>query len=190
MKIRTIERLLLLRCTPSWWIAALCCAALWTIAPALGWSQHEHQAGPSSAPAIGNPAIPFELKSLEGKSVGLTNFRGKPLVINFFASWCDPCRDEMPLINDLAAGGAKEGYSVLGIAVEDSRAAVTEYAKETNLGFPIALDLNSTVKRAYRIFGPPATFFIDDQGMIRDLVLGPITTERARQAMRRIGITR
>ena len=79
---------------------------------------------------------------------------------------------------------------MLGIAVEDSRAAVSEFAKETNLVFPIALDLNSTVKRAYRIFGPPATFFIDGQGIIRDIVLGPITPERAKEAMKRVGAVR
>ena len=77
---------------------------------------------------------------------------------------------------------------MLGIAVEDTRAAITEYAKETNLVFPIALDLNSTVKRSYRIFGPPATFFIDGQGIIRDIVLGPISPERAREAMKKTGI--
>jgi len=82
----------------------------------------------------------------------------------------------------------KDGYNVLGIAVEDSRAAVTEFAKESKLAFPIALDLNSTVKRSYRIFGPPATFFIDGQGIIRDVVLGPITPERAREAMKKAGI--
>ena len=131
---------------------------------------------------IGANAIPFELKTLEGKSAGLETFRGKPLVINFFASWCDPCREEMPLINELAAkaGGS---YQVLGIAVEDSRAAVTEYAKEAKLVFPIALDLNSTVKRSYRIFGPPATFFVDGQGVIRDIVLGPITSDRVKEAI-------
>jgi thiol-disulfide isomerase/thioredoxin len=110
-------------------------------------------------------------------------------VINFFASWCDPCRDEMPLINELAAK-AVGNYQVLGIAVEDSRAAVSEYAKEAKLVFPIALDLNSTVKRAYRIFGPPATFFIDRQGIIRDIVIGPITSERAKKAMKRVGFAR
>ena len=61
------------------------------------------------------------------------------------------------MINELATKGVKRGYSVLGIAVEDTRAAVTEYSKEAKLVFPIALDLNSTVKRSYRIFGPPAT---------------------------------
>jgi cytochrome c biogenesis protein CcmG/thiol:disulfide interchange protein DsbE len=158
--------------------------------PAMGWPQHEHHTGQSSAPSIGAPAVPFELKSLEGKLVGLASFRGRPLVVNFFASWCDPCREEMPLINDFASKGAKEGYSVLGIAIEDSRAAVTEYAKESKLAFPIALDLNSTVKRSYRIFGPPATFFIDSQGIIRDVVLGPINLERAGEAMKKIAIAR
>lgn len=170
--------------------SALFCAAGIAPGPAIGWSQHEHNTGQSSAPSVGGPAIPFELKSLEGKSVGLASFRGQPLVLNFFASWCDPCREEMPLINDLAFRSVKDGYSVLGIAVEDSRAAVAEFAKESNLAFPIVLDLNSTVKRAYRIFGPPATFFIDGQGVIRDVVLGPITVERARAAMKKVGIAR
>lgn len=155
--------------------------------PAPSWAQHPHpSAGPVSAPRIGAAAVPFSLKTLEGKPTALETLRGKPLVLNFFASWCDPCRDEMPLINALAAK-AGGNYNVLGIAVEDSRAAVTEFAKEANLVFPIALDLNSTVKRAYRIFGPPATFFIDSQGVIRDLILGPVTAERARQAMAKIG---
>jgi cytochrome c biogenesis protein CcmG/thiol:disulfide interchange protein DsbE len=167
---------------------AIGCALFLALAPAIGGSQH-HRTGQNSAPVRGSPAISFELKSLEGKPVVLANFRGKPLVMNFFASWCDPCRDEMPLINELAAKD-KDSYSVLGIAVDDTRAAVTEFVKETKLVFPIALDLNSTVKRAYRIFGPPATFFIDDQGIIRDVVLGPLTAERAREAMKKIGTTR
>jgi cytochrome c biogenesis protein CcmG/thiol:disulfide interchange protein DsbE len=96
----------------------------------------------------------------------------------------------MPLLNDVAAQGVMQGYSVLGIAVEDTRAAVTEYAKEAKLVFAVALDLNSAVKRAYRILGPPATFFIDAQGIIGDVVLGPITPERAREALKKAGIDR
>ena len=109
-------------------------------------------------------------------------------MINFFASWCDPCREEMPLINELAAQSENDGYNVLAIAVEDSRAAVTQYAKESKLVFPVALDLNSTVKRAYRIFGPPATFFIDRRGIIRDIVVGPLTPERASRALTNAGV--
>jgi cytochrome c biogenesis protein CcmG/thiol:disulfide interchange protein DsbE len=136
---------------------------------------------------VGAPANDFALKTLDGRSVGLDTLRGKPLMMNFFASWCDPCRDEMPLINELAGRAGKEGYAVLGIAVEDTRAAVVQYAQEAKLVFPIALDLNSTVKRAYRIFGPPATFFIDSQGTIRDVVIGPITLERAREGLKKAG---
>jgi peroxiredoxin len=95
----------------------------------------------------------------------------------------------MPLINEIASRSGKDGYAVLGIAVEDSRAAIMQYAQEAKLVFPIALDLNSTVKRAYRIFGPPATFFIDAQGTIRDVVIGPMTAERAREGLKKAGAT-
>ena len=167
--------------------AQILCAAVLALVPAIGWSQSAQPAGQNSAPVIGTAAIAFDLKSLDGKSVALAIFRGKPLMMNFFASWCDPCRDEMPLINQLAAKAGKDGYNVLGIAVEDTRAAVMEYAQEAQLVFPIALDLNSNVKRSYRIFGPPATFFIDAQGVIRDIVLGPMTPERAREGLKKAG---
>ena len=77
------------------------------------WAQHAHPAPHNIAPAIGSNAIPFDLKTLEGKTAALESFHGKPLVINFFASWCDPCREEMPLINGLAAK-ASGSYQVLG----------------------------------------------------------------------------
>jgi len=166
---------------------------LWLIAgvahgPALTWAQHVDATRPS-APAIGALAVDFEVKLLDGKSVSLKQLRGKPAVINFFASWCDPCRDEIPLINELAANADKAGYQVIGIAVEDTRAAVMQFTKEANVVFPVALDLNSTVKRAYRIFGPPATFFIDAQGTVRDIVLGSVTAERAREALKKAGVS-
>ena len=164
------------------------CSAVLILTPAIARSQHTHSSQ-SSAPAIGSAAIVFDLKSMDGNSVGLASFRGKPLMMNFFASWCDPCREEMPLINELAGKADKDGYAVLGIAVEDTRAAVMQYAQEAKLVFPIALDLNSTVKRAYRIFGPPATFFIDSQGTIRDVVIGPMSSERAREGLKKAGAT-
>ena len=163
-------------------------SAVMICAPTIGWTQHAQHSGQNSAPGVGTPAIAFELKSVDGKPVGLESFHGKPLMMNFFASWCDPCREEMPLINELAGKAGKDGYAVLGIAVEDSRAAIMQYAQEAKLVFPIALDLNSTVKRSYRIFGPPATFFIDGQGTIRDVVIGPITSERAREGLKKAGV--
>jgi cytochrome c biogenesis protein CcmG, thiol:disulfide interchange protein DsbE len=170
------------------WLCAVVLAS--ALMPEVGGAQHAHPSVQNAGPTVGTPGIPFELRTLDGKAISLESFRGKPLVLNFFASWCDPCREEMPLINGLAAQSVSNGYNVVAIAVEDSRAAVTEYAKEFKLNLPIALDLNSTVKRAYRIFGPPATFFIDSQGTIRDLVIGPLTLERASTALTNAGIRR
>jgi len=170
------------------WVALLMIVLAIALRPLPGRAQHVHPANPAAAPAVGAPALAFDLKTLDGKPLKLDSFHGKPLVLNFFASWCDPCRDEMPLINELAAQGNKNGFSVLGVAVEDTRAALLEFAKESKLVFPIALDLNNTVKRAYRIFGPPATFFIDSQGVVRDVVLGPVSRERSLEALKKSGI--
>jgi len=175
---------------PGGFIAALVYLVSTVLCTSSSSAQHAHEIKPNTAPGVGAPAAAFDLKSLDGKPLGLSSFRGKPLVLNFFASWCDPCRDEMPLINELASKAAKDGYSVLGIAVDDTRAAVTEFVREAKLVLPIALDLNSTVKRAYRIFGPPATFFIDGQGVIRDLALGPLTAEKAREGLKKAGVVR
>jgi len=181
------EPLGMLRSMVSPWLTASGLIVMTLLAHHPGWAQHVHPTPPKTAPMIGAAAVSFDLKTLEGKSAALESFQGKPLVISFFASWCDPCREEMPLINELAAKAGGR-YQVLGIAVEDTRAAVTEYAKEAKLVFPVALDLNSIVKRAYRIFGPPATFFIDGQGVIRDIVMGPITSDRVREATQKVSL--
>jgi peroxiredoxin len=152
--------------------------------PGHAWPGQETQA------VVGGAAAPFRLTTLDGAAVSLEHYRGRPLVINFFASWCDPCRDEMPLLNELARRADERGYRLLGVAVEDSRAAVTQFAHAAKIAFPVALDTDSRVKRAYRIFGPPATFFVDAGGTVRDVVLGPITPERVRAAMRRAGVDR
>ena len=171
-------------------ISLLCVLACLLTKPAGGWPQNLPQVGQKPAPAVGAAALPFDLNTLEGKPIRLETFRGKPLLMNFFASWCDPCREEMPVLNSVAAQANNGGYAVLGIAVEDTRAAVTQYVEEAKLGFSIALDPNSTVKRAYRIFGPPATFFIDARGVLRDIVIGPMTPERAREGLKKAGVAR
>jgi cytochrome c biogenesis protein CcmG/thiol:disulfide interchange protein DsbE len=148
------------------------------------------QAGQTTAPTLGAAAVGFELKTLAGEPLRLEKFRGRPLIMNFFASWCDPCREEMPLINELASKANENGYAVLGIAIQDRRASVMEFAREAKALFPVALDLDGTVQRAYRVFGPPATFFVDAQGVLRDVILGPMTPERARQALEKVGVNR
>ena len=79
-----------LRAGSAWLCAGVLALALM---PDIGRAQHAHHSVQNSAPAVGTPAIPFELRTLDGKAISLESFRGKPLVLNFFASWCDPCRE-------------------------------------------------------------------------------------------------
>jgi len=145
-------------------------------------------AGQGATTIVGATAAGFDLRTLDGEPVRLEKFRGRPLVMSFLASWCGPCREEMPVLNALASRADRNGYAVLGIAIQDRRAPAMEFVRETGVVFPIALDLNNKVQRAYRVFGPPATFFVDAQGVVRDVVLGPITPERARQALESAGV--
>lgn len=129
---------------------------------------------------VGAPAPDFRLQMLDGGAATLAGYRGRPLVLNFFASWCDPCREEAPVVASLADGAAAGGYAVLGVAVLDERAPLLQFLRNEGLeSLPVALDNDNKVARAYQLLGPPATFFIDAGGVIRDRVSGPLTAERA-----------
>lgn len=134
----------------------------------------------SQLPEKGEPAPDFALTSLDGEQVRLSSLRGTPVVLNFWATWCAPCRAEMPDIQDAyAAGGG--AFVVLGINAEGTptemaRRLAREYVDELGLTFPILLDSPSTeVFDQYRLRGLPDTFFIDRDGIIRDVVVGPLS---------------
>lgn len=126
------------------------------------------------SPEPGGQAPDFALRDLDKQIVHLSDFRGKPVILNFFASWCVPCLTEMPLIQDAHLRSEEEGYVVLGVAVQDSRGALRSLSDSMGLTFPMVLDGDSSVGIAYRILGPPATFFIDQDGEIISVVVGTI----------------
>jgi cytochrome c-type biogenesis protein len=136
---------------------------------------------------VGQPAPDFALVTLDGAPVRLADFRGRPLVLNFFASWCDPCKEEAPVVKAMAEAGAAQGYSVLGIAIQDERGAAAQFMAEGGLTFPAALDLDSKAQRAYRVIGPPTTFFVDGQGVLRHIFMGPLTPADVAEGLRRAG---
>ncbi len=148
---------------------------------------------PSPAPAaqpvthvnIGSPAPDFELTTLEGQTVRLTDFRGRPLVLNFFASWCDPCKEEAPMVQAMADESGQKGYAVLGVAIQDERAALITFMQNEGLRLPVALDVDNKVSRAYRLVGPPATFFIDAEGILRHTVIGPLNPARTQEGLQK-----
>ncbi len=128
-----------------------------------------------TAPRVGALAPDFTLPDRNGKAVTLSALRGQPVLINFWATWCDPCRQEIPTLQAVyartkaAAGGAGTGVTVLGVAVESDPDIIASFQREYGLTFPLLPDNpgSSSVKELYRVLPIPTSFFIDRQGVIR-----------------------
>ena len=134
---------------------------------------------PSGArPAEGELAPDFALASPGGERVALSDFRGKTVILNFWATWCTPCRKEMP---DLQAVWEERGEGrdlvVLAVDVGESADAVTDFMESLGLTFPVVLDADGAVADHYGLPGLPSTFFIDAGGVLRSQVLGPVFGE-------------
>ncbi len=114
---------------------------------------------------IGNPAPAFRLPSIDGKSYSLEDLRGKVVLLNFWATWCVPCRLEMPLLEEIHRDGAKQGLVVLGINNEDPE-LVLRFLEEQGHTFPTLADGDSTVARAYSVEAIPTTVGIDRAGNV------------------------
>jgi len=127
---------------------------------------------------VGAPAPDFRLETLDHGTVSLSDFRGQTVVLNFWATWCPPCRAEMPEFAQLYGERAAAGDLVVlavNFTPEDTRAAAASFAAERDLAFPIALDTaDGAVATRFGVRGLPATFFIDPDGVLRSRVLGPV----------------
>lgn len=132
---------------------------------------------------VGAPAPDFQLKTLEGQQISLSDFKGQPLILNFFASWCDPCREEAPLIKELSSQAKTKDFAIVGIGFQDEPGLLSEFAKDEGLNMPVALDMDGKVSRAYWVVGPPATFFIDENGVLQYTVAGPLTEQRVEDGL-------
>lgn len=132
----------------------------------------------SQIPDIGSLAPDFQLDNLDGQSVSLSGYRGQPVLVNFWATWCQPCRSEMPLIQMVFTDKkwADEGLMVLAIEIGESPARVKEFVKEYEFTFPILLDSSQNVFFEYHAHMVPTTFFIDRLGRIREIKIGPFSS--------------
>lgn len=129
---------------------------------------------PPPSPREGFSAPDFSLELLDGGLVTLSDLRGKVVLVNFWATWCPPCRAEMPAIEKVYRTFKPLGLEVLAVNLtdQDSEAAVAAFAQELGLTFPIPLDRRGEVSTRYILRGLPSTFFIDRQGVIRSVVVG------------------
>jgi peroxiredoxin len=120
----------------------------------------------------GGPAPTFTLSSNDGKSVSLAQYQGQVVMINFWASWCGPCREEFPLLDSIYRKYNKLGFTMLGVNVEPDSKAANDWLKQTPVTFPILYDTDSKVSKLYEVAGMPSTVIIDRTGKVRVLHRG------------------
>ena len=129
---------------------------------------------PAQGGLIGNPAKPFTIPSLDGKTISLDSFKGKVVILNFWATWCPPCRAEIPEFVQFYRDFEKD-VVIIGLGVNDSDAALQEFRKENRINYPVANDKRNRVARLYGgIRSIPTTFIINRKGIIRDMRVGGI----------------
>jgi len=123
-------------------------------------------------PWIGQPAPDFQYQDADGQSVSLSDFRGKPVLINFWATWCSPCRIEIPYILQVYDKWSDNGLMLLTINNGESASQVGEFMQSQGLSFPVLLDIRGSIVQSYNIVGLPTTFFIDKDGIIQYVKVG------------------
>lgn len=143
------------------------------------------------SPREGFLAPDFTLDLVGGGQLTLSELRGEVILINLWASWCPPCRSEMPAIQQVYEANRERGLEVLAINMtyQDSETAAVEFARELGLTFPILLDRTGTVGYQYQLRSLPTTFFVDQQGVIQQVILGgpmsEVTLQTAIESMLR-----
>jgi cytochrome c biogenesis protein CcmG/thiol:disulfide interchange protein DsbE len=131
---------------------------------------------PSTSPtAIGSVAPDFTLASLDGEPIRLADLRGRPVIVNFWASWCGPCIEEFPLLRDAAARHEADGLAVIGVVYRDRAEAAREFMERHGGTWAAAMDPGEQVATAYGVVGPPETYFIDRDGTIVARNIGQVT---------------
>ena len=142
------------------------------------------QSGPPPNPKEDSAAPDFTLDLLDGGQLTLAELRGHPVVLNFWASWCLPCRSEMPAIESIYQRYKDSGVVVIGLNLssQDSESDAWAFAQELGLTFPIALDRDGSVRDRYQLLGLPSTYFIDQSGIIRSVVVGGPMSESTIQS--------
>ena len=123
-------------------------------------------------PRAGYPAPDFTLETLDGKTVTLSDLHGQVVLINFWATWCPPCRAEMPAIQQVYDEYRGRGFTVLAVNQRESQGRVAAFMDELDLTFPVPLDRDGRVSARYRVNALPSTFFVDTSGIIRDVMIG------------------
>ncbi|MHB8776578.1 MAG: peroxiredoxin family protein [Anaerolineales bacterium] len=166
----------------AWITWALILGMIWTVVSRVSPEQSQVQAG--SVAKEGFIAPDFTLDLLDGGSVTLSDLRGKVVLVNFWTSWCPPCRLEMPAIEKTYRSYKDLGFVVIGLnlTAQDSEKDAANFIKEIGVSFPIALDRDNAVGNLYLVTALPTSYFIDRKGVIRSIIVGGPMSEAVIQS--------
>jgi len=137
---------------------------------------------------VGDTAPDFALESLRGETIRLSDMRGQVVMINFWAVWCGYCRIELPAMQAVYQVYQDQGFTVLAVDVQESRDVVQAFVEDAGLTFPILLDQRAQVTSMYRIRGLPTSFFVDGDGIITAVHLGPVNEQIIEEYMAEAGV--
>ncbi len=139
---------------------------------------------PSASPAgVGRPAPDFSLADLDGNPVRLADLIGRPVVVNFWASWCGPCVEEFPLLREAVERHGGDGLAVVGVVYDDRSEAARAFMERNDAGWVAAMDPGQRVAAAYGILGPPETFFIGRDGTIAARQIGQFSAASLQESL-------
>ncbi len=153
----------------------------------LGKADTGFEGSVAPAPEIGAPAPDFDLETLSGNRVSLKDFRGKPVLLNFWATWCGPCRVEMPAIQSRFEEN-KSDLVVLAINFDEPKEQVQAFVQELGLTFTVLLDPGGKVQSLYEIRGYPSTYIVDEVGIIRIKHIGVVTVGQLDEFLSQVGV--
>jgi len=132
----------------------------------------------SRVPTVGTAAEDFRLVDLEGKQQSLSQYRGKVVLVNFWATWCKPCTTEMPAMQTTYDKLREKGFVVLAVNELEDEAKVREHIKQHGHTFPVLMDRDNKVANQFGVFGLPVSVFIDEKGVVQEYIKGGLLTEQ------------
>lgn len=133
--------------------------------------------GVKIAPEKGAMAPNFLLEDLEDGEIKLSDLFGRPVIINFWATWCAPCRKEMPLFVEAYDAYKADGLEIVAVNLQEGKSIASKFADDYGMDFTVAIDRDGELSDAYRLLGLPTTYFIGRDGVIRSIFTGPFESE-------------
>jgi len=139
--------------------------------------------GRDPSPEKERAAPDFLLETLDGGTLRLSDLQGKAVLVNFWATWCQPCRSELPHLVAAYDRYRQEGLEIVAVNLQEDKDTIAGFVEEFGIQFPVVIDRSGDVSDKYRVIGVPTSFFIDRSGVVRSIYTGPFVGQQSRQGI-------